>query len=330
MTAWAIFIASSALIVLAAVKLAEYGDAISVRTKLGGMFIGTLFLAAATSLPELLTTISSLDQNSPNLAAGNLLGSGMANMLFLAFLEIFTMRFYILRRIGMQHALTAALGVMLTGMVVFYLMADIDIRLGWVGLDSLSVLVAYLIGFRLIQSGHTGQTIPPEPVLEEAQVPGLAKSIIGFAIATAALVVVTPYLVSSSISISEQTGIRAGFIGTTLVAFTTSLPELVTVIAAARLGAYDLAVGNLFGSNLFNMFALGLTDVFYTEGRFLGNINPGFGLVGMLVILMTALGLISSLSRSERKFLSVKVDAILLILIYFGGMWLLYTKGIGA
>ena len=329
MMAWAIFVASSALIVLAAVKLAEYGDAIAVRTRLGGMFIGTLLLAAATSLPELLTTVSSLDQNSPNLAAGNLFGSGMANMLFLALLELFTLRFYILRRIGMRHTLTAALGIMLTGMVVFYLMADIDVRIGWVGLDSLSVMVAYLVGFRLLQSGHAGHTTPSEATADEVQVPGLVKSVIGFVIATAVLVIVTPHLVSSSISISEQTGIRAGFIGAALVAFTTSLPELVTVIAAARLGAYDLAVGNLFGSNLFNMFALGLTDVFYTDGRFLGRIDLSFGLVGMLVILMTTLGLIGSLSRSERKLFFVKVDAILLILIYMGGMFLLYTKGIG-
>ena len=327
--AWAIFVASSALIVLAAVKLAEYGDAISVRTKLGGMFIGTLFLAAATSLPELLTTVSSLDQNSPNLAAGNLFGSGMANMLFLALLELFTVRFYVLRRIGMRHALTAALGVMLTGMVVFYLMADMDVQIGWVGLDSLSVIVAYLVGFRMLQSGHAGHAAVPETAVDEAQVPSLAKSLMGFVIATTVLVIVTPYLVSSSISISEQTGIRTGFVGAALVAFTTSLPELVTVIAAARFGAYDLAVGNLFGSNLFNMFALGLTDVFYTEGRFLGRIDLSFGLVGMLVILMTTLGLIGSLSRSEGKPLFVKVDALLLILIYIGGMWLLYTKGIG-
>ena len=80
---WFTFIISAALIVLAATQLAKYGDVIAVRTRLGGMFIGVMLLAGATSLPEVLTTISSLSQGVPNLAAGNLLGSNMFNM-FLA------------------------------------------------------------------------------------------------------------------------------------------------------------------------------------------------------------------------------------------------------
>jgi cation:H+ antiporter len=71
---WITFILTSTAIVFAAYQLAKYGDVIAVRTRLGGMFIGLLLLAGATSLPELLTSISSLQQNSPNLAAGNLKG----------------------------------------------------------------------------------------------------------------------------------------------------------------------------------------------------------------------------------------------------------------
>ncbi len=84
---WIQFIISAAVVVVAAIKLAEYGDAISVRTRLGGMFIGTLLMAGATSLPELLTTINSLGQNVPSLAVGNVLGSNMFNMFLLAVLD---------------------------------------------------------------------------------------------------------------------------------------------------------------------------------------------------------------------------------------------------
>ena len=97
----------------------------------------------------------------------------------------------------------------------------------------------------------------------------------GFSLAAVGLVVVTPMMVSASTEIAEITGLGTTFIGTTLVAIVTSLPELVTTIAAVRIGADDMAIGNLFGSNLFNMFALGLTDVFYLPGRFLGVIDPG-------------------------------------------------------
>jgi Ca2+/Na+ antiporter len=85
---WLIFIASSVVIVLAAIKLAAYGDVIAVRTRLGGMFIGALLLAGATSLPELVTAISSIQQTVPNLAAGNFFGSNMFNMLLLAVLDM--------------------------------------------------------------------------------------------------------------------------------------------------------------------------------------------------------------------------------------------------
>jgi cation:H+ antiporter len=77
---WAQFVVSAALIVVAAMQLAKYGDIIAIRTRMGGMFIGVLLLAGATSLPELLTTISSVNQGVPNLAAGNLFGSNMFNM----------------------------------------------------------------------------------------------------------------------------------------------------------------------------------------------------------------------------------------------------------
>jgi cation:H+ antiporter len=136
-------------------------------------------------------------------------------------------------------------------------------------------------------------------------------------------------MVNSANQIAELTGISKGFVGATLIAITTSLPELVATIAAARIGAYDLAVGNLFGSNLFNMLALGLTDFFYTPGRFLGAIDPSFAVVGLLVVLLTCLALIGNLARVERRFLFVEVDALFILIGYFEGMYLLYTLGIG-
>ena len=69
-------------------QLAKYGDVIAARTKLGGMFIGVLLLAGATSLPELLTSINSIAQGSPELSAGNFFGSSAFNMFILALLDV--------------------------------------------------------------------------------------------------------------------------------------------------------------------------------------------------------------------------------------------------
>jgi cation:H+ antiporter len=326
---WVTFIISAALIVLAATQLAKYGDVIAVRTRLSGMFIGVALLAAATSLPEILTTISSLSQGVPNLAAGNLFGSNLFNMFLLAILDLLYRQDRILRNAAVRHALTGSLTVFIIGLVVFFIMADIPAKLGWIGLDSIVIILVYFAALRMIQSNQIhGASHPTEEMEIPPGTPSLRVGLIGLGSATLGLVLVTPWMVRASTEIAEITGLGTTFIGTTLVAVVTSLPELVTTIAAIKIGAADMAIGNLFGSNLFNMFALGLTDVFFLQGRFLDVIDPAFLMVGMLGLLMTGMGLIGNLARLERRVLFIEVDALALIVLYFGGLWLLYSRGI--
>jgi cation:H+ antiporter len=327
---WLIFAASSALLVLAATQLAKYGDAIATRTGLGRLFIGTLLLAGATSLPELLTSINALGQGVPDLAAGNFMGSNMFNMFLLGVLDLLGRQARILRQVATRHALSAGLATLLIGMAVFFLLADVPLRIGWVGVDSLLIVAAYIVGLRLIRANSLpAGDIQPASAAELESVPSLLQALIGFGAATALLVVVSPWLVYSSKEIADITGLSAGFIGTSLVGVVTSLPEVATSIAAVRLGAYDLAVGNLFGSNAFNMFALSLTDVFYTRGRLFAVIAPEFALAGLLGLLLTSMGLIGNLARVERRLIFVEVDALLIMMVYAAGMWFLYQRGVG-
>jgi cation:H+ antiporter len=326
---WIVFLISSALIVFAATQLAKYGDVIAVRTRLGGMFVGILLLAGATSLPEVLTTISALAQGVPNLAAGSLLGSNMFNMFLLAILDLLHRKNRILRKAALKHALTGSITMFLIGLVVFFILADIEIQIGWVGLDSLFIVLAYVIGVWMIRANQPKTVVCASEAHAVPQgIPSLRRGLTGFGLAALGLMIVTPLMVQSSAEIAEITGLGTTFIGTTLVALVTSLPEMVTTIAAVRLGADDMAIGNLFGSNMFNMLAIGLTDVFYLQGRFLGVIDPAFIVVGMLGLLMTGLGLIGNLARLERRVLSIEVDALALIIFYIAGLWLLFSRGI--
>ncbi|MBP8857243.1 MAG: sodium:calcium antiporter [Anaerolineaceae bacterium] len=325
---WIEFVVSALLIVYVAIKLAEYGDALAARTGLGGLFVGTLLIAGTTSLPEVLTSISSLQLGEPNLAAGNLFGSNMFNMFLLAVVDMVNHRKRILRGAAMKHALTGSLTILLISFAVFFILADIDLSLGWVGLDSIALMLLYVLAVRLIyhqtpQPGP-GHAAPPIP----DSVPKLGVAIFGFALAAAGLIFITPWMVRTSNDIATITGLGTTFIGTTLVALVTSLPELVTTITAIRLGAADMAVGNLFGSNMFNMFALGLTDVFFTQGRFLSVVDPAFLVIASLGLIMTGMALIGNLARLERRVLFIELDALALVLVYFGGIWLLYTRGI--
>ncbi|MEJ5311970.1 MAG: hypothetical protein WHX52_19570 [Anaerolineae bacterium] len=326
---WITFLISAAILVFAAIKLAEYGDAIAFHTRLGGMFIGALLIASATSLPELLTMINSINQGHINLTAGDLFGSSMFNMMLLGVLDMLFYKNRILRRVALKHALTASLGTMMTGMAVFFLLANINIKLGWLGLDSLLMMATYFVGIWLLRSNPVGGTEEDAAGEEVGKMPPLRKAVIGFAVTAVVLVLVAPYMVSSGSGIAEITGLGDGFVGMVLIAFVTSLPELVAMIAAARFGAYDMAVGNLFGSNIFNMFALAFADVIYTQGSFLGAIDPVFALAGLLAMLLTTLGLIGNLAQVERRVWIVELDALLLIVVYLVGLYLLYLRGIG-
>jgi cation:H+ antiporter len=326
---WLEFLISAILIVFAAMKLAECADAIARRTKLGGMFVGTLLLAGATSLPELFTTLNSINLGVPELAAGNIFGSSMFNMLMLAVLDVVNPRTRILRRVAVNHALSAGVAVLLTGMAVFFILADIGVQIGWVGLDSMILVGMYWLGMALVygRNRFRGEVAGgPSPAAEEA--PRLGPALLCFLGATVVLVMVTPWLVHSSVGIAQTTGLSTGFVGAALVAFVTSLPEVVTAVAAVRIGAHDLAVGNLFGSNIFNIFALGSTDLYYLQGRFLGTVDPTLTLAGIAGLLLTSLGLVATLAQVERRLLFVEVDALLIFLGYIGVMVLLYSRGI--
>lgn len=329
---WIEFMVSSALLTLAAYQLARAGDIIALRTRLGGLFVGTILLASATSLPEVLTTVSSIAQGMPDLAAGNLLGSNMFNMFLLAVLDVVHYKHRLLRKAALKHTLSGSLAVFLISLVVLFIVADLDLQVGWVGLDSLMLILAYLGATWLMQNQVQSQALSvstSEQGTIDPRLPTLRTAVLIFLLASGALLVLTPWMVNAAGRIATLTGLGTTFIGSTLVAMVTSLPEMVTTFAAARLGADDMAIGNLFGSNMFNMAALGVTDFFFLEGRFLGSIDDSFLLVAMLGLVMTVMGLVGNIARLQRRIFILEIDALGLILLYLGGMWLLYLRGAG-
>jgi cation:H+ antiporter len=324
---WVIFLLSSIVIVIAAIHLANNADVIAIRTGLGGALIGILLLASTTSLPEILTLISSISQGTPNIAAGNLLGSNMFNIVLLAIIDMAGKNERVLRKAALKHALTGSLAVFMIGLVVLFLIVDTDLMIGWIGVDSITLVLVYIAAIYLIRQ-NSQPAVGVEETIPES-LPTLRRAAIGFTLAAVALVIATPILVDASAQIAEITGLGTSFIGTTLVAVVTSLPELVICIAAIKIGAHDMAIGNLFGSNMFNMFILGATDIFYIRGRFLAALDSSFILIGILGLLMTTIGLISNLVRFERRVGPFEIDSVLLLLMYVIGLWLLYSQVTG-
>ena len=327
---WVTFVLSAALIVFSAMQLAKYGDVIAARTKLEGMFIGVLLLAGATSLPELLTSINSIRMGSPELSAGNFFGSSAFNMFILAILDVLGRDQRVLRTSQGRHLVSGGFAVFICTLVIFSLvatptMSKIGFKIGWVGIESIIIMLFYILAIYMIQQSEQDSVSAEMTEEELSEIPSLKIGMLGFAAAALVLGIVTPFMVRASEQISEITGLGTSFVGSTLVALVTSLPEMVTSISAISIGSADMALGNLFGSNMFNMFGIGIADLFYTDGRFLATVDSSFIVVGMLGVLMTSFGLLGNIVKFKRVGKIMDVDSVIMTILYFSGMYLLFV-----
>lgn len=126
--------------------------------------------------------------------------------------------------------------------------------------------------------------------------------------------------------VAESTGLGATFMGTWLVGLSTSLPELVASIAALRLGAFDLAVGNLIGSNAFNMAILIVVDLAHPGGSIFVDASRTHALTAVSGIILMALGLSAIVYRAKKRFTMLEPDSALIVLAYALTMWMLYLQ----
>lgn len=321
------------LVILVGSRLSQSADVLAEKTGLGRTWVGSILLAGATSLPELATGVSAIVVfDAPDLAVGGILGSCLFNLLLLAILDIFTGPEPLLRKAQISHALAAGLGSVMLGITALgILLAQIGnpLVIGWFGLPCLALLGLYVVSARLIaqfELRRRAEVLEQEAeVFQYKHIPrqqayltfvGLSVAIVGLGI----------WLASLGDKVATVTGLGQSFVGALLLAGATSLPELVASIAAIRLNAVDLAVSNVFGSNIFNMAILGIYDLVYLRNPLLTNINHAVHVFTAIVaIMMTAIALTGLIYRAERRSrLYLTWDGVALILLYLGGMYRIY------
>ena len=322
------FIGAALTIFVAGTFLTRYADAIGERTGLGRTLAGIVLLAAATSLPELAVDCNLARMGLPDLALGDLLGSSLFNLLILAILDIThrgTTR--MLSRTAAAHALSATMSIAMTAIALVFLLTQIPWTLGGVGPGPILLGVFYVLGLRLVYfDQHYAVEQQGESVTEHVAgqtLPSLPWAISGYIGATLVILLAAPTLASAAEGIADATGLGGTFVGTTLVALSTSLPEFVTTFAAIRLRAYDLAVGNIFGSNAFNMVILLPVDSFY-NGSLLASASPTHAVTAACVILVTSVAVAGLLYRPEKRFWIIEPDAALVILLVLASLGLVY------
>jgi cation:H+ antiporter len=297
-----------------------------------------LLLGGITSLPEIATvTTASWTGNAP-LAVNNLLGSAAINILLLAIADAALGRSALTSVIGKPATLLqGTLGMMLLAAVAAVVLAR-DIPIAGVGLGS-TTLIILCVAALWLSSGyerrHVWTAVDDEPDTgavrgEDDQGKGGAdkqplRTLIIKTVIVAALILGAGFLLSQTgDAIARQSGLGASLVGLVLVGFASSLPELSSIIAAVRMRRYEMAVGDIFGTNLFNIALIFVADLAYPGGPVLAQAGAFEAVAALIGLVLTGVFVVGLLERKDRTAARMGYDSLAAIVLYVVGLVVLY------
>lgn len=325
------FALCAGLILVSGVRLSRYGDIIAEKTGLSGAWIGLILLATVTSMPELVTGASSvLLYDVPDIAAGDAIGSCLFNLLILAMLD-FRHPVPLSARVHQGHVLSAGFGIVQLGLVALSLVVGSRMpRIGWIGASSVVFVLLYVLAVRTIfvfersRVSDVAEELTGDIKYREFT---LRRAVLLYSVSALVLVAAATLLPGVAERLAAASGLDQSFVGSLFVAISTSLPEVVVSMAAARIGALDMAAANLFGSNLFNVAVLGIDDVLYTRGVLLANVSSGHLITLTGALMMTGIAIVGLTFRAQRKRFRLSWDALAIVAVYLTCLVLLARTG---
>jgi cation:H+ antiporter len=321
---WLEFFLVAGTITVAGSRLSKYGDVLAEKTGMGRTWLGLVVLAAVTSLPEMATGVSAVTWvQAPDLTVGDLLGSCMFNLLILAVVDLLHPPGPVLTVAHRGHLLAACFVVVMLGVAIMGLIATppmTGVVLGHVDLSSPVLILCYLAAMRSLfryqrRDREAYLAEPGETLLYEDV--SLGAAAVKFAFSALLVVAAGIFLPRVASQISQVMGWRQSVVGTVFVAAATSLPELVVTLSALRLGAVDLAVGNLFGSNLVNLGILGLMGLVYVKAPLLQVVSAKHVGTGVMAVIMTGIAAAELMYQPQKKVLRwMSLGAFSLVFLY--------------
>jgi len=332
---WLKFVICLAVVLVAGTQLARYGDAIAEKTGLGRIWIGLVLIALITTMPELVTSVSSVALvQSADLGLGTLLGSCCFNLSILAVLDILHSRTPVLSVASSKHIITAGWGALLIAVAAGGIIAAGRFPffdLGWLGIPSIVIIVLYLLGawWAFRRERLQGSQVTPATSLRYDMY--TTKTVwIRFTLASLAVIAAGIWLAFIGDEISRTTGWGGTFVGTLFLAVTTSAPELVVAISALRMGAIDLAMADIFGANMLDMAMIVPVDLAYGKGFILSAVSRSHIIIAAVAVTMSLLVMIGLRFRQRRKVFRVASwYTPALIALYILGAYALFKSGIG-
>lgn len=328
-----VFILAALVIGVAGTRLSRLADRLADLTGLGEAIFGAVLLGGTTSLPGIVASVTAAAGGYAEMAVSNAIGGIAAQTMFLALADL------VYRKANLEHA-AASVENMLQGALLLTLLSLPLMAAGAPEVSILAVhpatvliLVGYLFGLRIIgqarrtpywRVSQTRETQEDKP--QEAKQHGKDLYRIWLTFAFYGLVVaVAGYLVArTGMSMAERTGLSETIVGGVLTAIVTSLPELVTSIAAVRQGALTLAVGGIIGGNSFDVLFLAFSDIAYREGSIYHAITGRQDFMISLTILLTGILLLGLLRREKHGIGNIGFESFLVLIFYFSAFGLLF------
>ncbi|MBZ2209760.1 sodium:calcium antiporter [Massilia soli] len=332
-----VFACAAGAVWLAGTRVVDYADQLARATGIGGGMIGLVLLGGITSLPEIAVGVSAAWSGLPALAVNNLVGGIAMQKAILAATDGFIGR-QALTVIAASPSLLLQCGFSIF-MLVIVAMAIVagDSPLGPVGWWAWALPLAYIVSVWVISAsratpawqpravpGDAGAADSEQPEASGASGVALRSVALGIAVAGAGIFVAGFVLSATADALAEQTGLGANFVGAALLALATSLPELSTVIAAMRLRRYEMAIGDIMGTSMFNLLLIFLVDAIYSGPPVLGQAGTFSLFAVLLCILMSTIYLVGLVERNNRTIARFGIDSLLILLVYGGGMLLLF------
>ncbi len=242
------------------IKAADYVDLIDKKTNISGAFIGGVVLAAITSLPELFTSLSAvLILNNSELVLGNILGSNIFNLATLGTISLIFIRGFVKENVGKNH-LKTSLFVLFVNIILFFpVYFSKNMSIFNISIVSIIILICYFLSLRFMANDNveTDEEEKDECKLTMKQI------VIRFILASIGLVLASIFITYVTEIISDKLNLAASLSGALFLGIATSLPEVTSSIALARKSKFNLVVGNIIGSNMFNLFIICITDILY-------------------------------------------------------------------
>ncbi len=252
------YLLSSAALVYFSIKCADYVDLLDKKTSMSGAFIGGVILAAVTSLPELVTSISSIYAvNNPGLIIGNVLGSNIFNLCIFGSLTALSVKAYAKCKVGRAHLATLICTIVADLLMVATLLLPVEMtRIPGIEVNaaSLILLIIYFVSLRYLSNDDT------ENEEEDTSPLSVKQIVVRFILMALGLVGMSVVVTYFADQLQDKLNLSASLAGAIFLGVTTSLPELTSSITLVRRRNFNAMVGNVVGSNMFNFTIFSIAD----------------------------------------------------------------------